>query len=123
MFGVALVYMARGSKQGALLTMTTMRCETVTISLLIALVLRTYGGFGKSSLLMLIVIGSTDFLANYTLGLASTKGLVSVAMVLGSLFPVVTTLLAYRFLHERLQRAQYLGVVFAVAGIALISGG
>jgi drug/metabolite transporter (DMT)-like permease len=123
MFGVALVFMARGSKQGALLTMTTMRCETVTISLLIALGLRTYGGFSKSSLFMLIVIGSTDFLANYTLGLASTKGLVSVAMVLGSLFPVVTTLLAYRFLHERLQRAQYLGVVFAVAGIALISGG
>jgi drug/metabolite transporter (DMT)-like permease len=44
-------------------------------------------------------------------------------MVLGSLFPVVTTLLAYKFLHERLQRAQYLGVVFAVAGIALISAG
>ena len=123
MFGVALVFMARGSKQGALLTMTTMRCETVAISLLIALALRTYGGFGKSSLFMLIVIGSTDFLANYTLGLASTKGLVSVAMVLGSLFPVVTTLLAYKFLHERLQRAQYLGVVFAVAGIALISAG
>jgi len=123
MFGVALVFMARGSKHGALLTMTTMRCETVAISLLIALALRTYGGFSKSSLFMLIVIGSTDFLANYTLGLASTKGLVSVAMVLGSLFPVVTTLLAYKFLHERLQRAQYLGVVFAVAGIALISAG
>ena len=123
MFGVALVFMARGSKHGALLTMTTMRCETVTISLLIALGLRTYGGFSKSSLFMLIVIGSTDFLANYTLGLASTKGLVSVAMVLGSLFPVVTTLLAYKFLHERLQRAQYLGVIFAVTGIALISAG
>ena len=123
MFGVALVFMARGSKHGALLTMTTMRCVTVTISLLIALALRTYGGFSKSSLVMLIVIGSTDFLANYTLGLASTKGLVSVAMVLGSLFPVVTTLLAYKFLHERLHRAQYLGVIFAVAGIALISAG
>jgi drug/metabolite transporter (DMT)-like permease len=35
----------------------------------------------------------------------------------------VTTLLAYRFLHERLQRAQYLGVIFAVTGIALISAG
>jgi len=123
MFGVALVFMARGSKHGALLTMTTMRCVTVTISVLIALALRTFGGFGKSSLVMLIVIGSTDFLANYTLGLATTKGLVSVAMVLGSLFPVVTTLLAYKFLHERLHRAQYLGVFFAVAGIALISAG
>jgi drug/metabolite transporter (DMT)-like permease len=55
MFGVALVFMARGSKQGALLTMTTMRCETVAVSLL-ALALRTNGGFRKSSLFMLIVI-------------------------------------------------------------------
>jgi drug/metabolite transporter (DMT)-like permease len=123
MFGVALVFMARGSKHGALLTMTTMRCVTVGASILIALALRTYGGFGKGSLVMLVVIGSIDFLANYTLGLATTKGLVSVAMVLGSLFPVVTTLLAYKFLHERLHRAQYLGVIFAVAGIALISVG
>jgi len=123
MFGVALVFMARGSKHGALLTMITMRCVTVTISVLIALGLRTYGGFRKSSLVLLIVVGSTDFLANYTLGLATTKGLVSVAMVLGSLFPVVTTLLAFKFLHERLHRAQYLGVIFAVAGVALISAG
>lgn len=123
MFGVALVFMARGSKSGALLTMTTMRCVTVSISLLIAIALRTHGGFGRNSLVMLIIVGATDFLANYTLGVATTRGLVSVAMVLGSLFPVVTTLLAYKFLHERLHRAQYFGVVFAVAGIALISAG
>jgi drug/metabolite transporter (DMT)-like permease len=42
-------------------------------------------------------------------------------MVLGSLYPVFTVLLAYFVLHERLHKAQYLGGALAVAGVALIS--
>jgi drug/metabolite transporter (DMT)-like permease len=123
MFGVALIFMARGSRVGSLLTMTSMRVVTVFISLLIALSVRGVGGLAVKQLPMLAIIGSTDFLANYTLGVATTNGLVSVAMVLGSLFPVVTTLLAYKFLHERLHKVQYLGVIFAVAGVCFISIG
>lgn len=69
----------------------------------------------------LIFIGIADFLANVLLGIACTKGLVSIAMVLGSLFPIVTALLAFKFLRERLQRVQYIGIALAVAGVALIS--
>ena len=123
MFGVALVFMARGSRHGALLTMTSMRFVTVLVSIGLALLFRTFGGFQRQSFPVLAVIGSTDFLANFTLGIATTKGLVSVAMVLGSLFPVVTTMLAYKFLHERLHRVQYVGALLAVAGVALISAG
>ena len=72
---------------------------------------------------LLIFIGVADFLANFLLGVATTKGLVSVAMVLGSLFPIVTALLAFRFLDERLHRVQYLGIFFAISGVALISIG
>ena len=123
MFGIALVFMARGSKVDSLLTMTTMRCVTVGIAILIALVMRSMGGLRVSTVPVLAVIGAIDFLANYTLGVATTKGLVSIAMVLGSLFPVVTTLLAFRFLGERLHRIQFCGVFCAVAGVALISAG
>lgn len=123
MFGVALVFMARGSKVGSLLTMTTMRFVTVGISTLIAVAMRTMGGLNVATAPVLMVIGAIDFLANYTLGLATTKGLISIAMVLGSLFPVVTTLLAFKFLGERLHRIQYVGVICAVAGVALISAG
>ena len=123
MFGVALVFMARGSKVGSLLTMTTMRVVTVSISLIVALFMRSVGKLSRNQLPMLAVIGAADFLANYTLGVATTKGLISVAMVLGSLFPVVTTLLAFKFLQERLHRAQYVGVFCAVVGVALISAG
>jgi drug/metabolite transporter (DMT)-like permease len=44
-------------------------------------------------------------------------------MVFGALFPIVTSLLAFKFLNERLHRVQYLGILFAVAGVSLISIG
>ena len=122
-FGVALALMAQGSKTSSLMTMTSMRVVSVSMCIFIALRFRTVGGFRVSDLSLLIVIGVTDFAANLLLGVATTKGLVSVAMVFGALFPIVTSLLAFKFLKERLHKVQYLGILFAVAGVSLISIG
>ena len=91
--------------------------------MLLALRFRTFGGFKILDLRILVIIGVTDFFANLLLGVATTKGLVSIAMVFGSLFPIVTALLAFKFLHERLHRVQYAGILLAVAGVSLISIG
>ena len=122
-FGVALALMAQGSKTSSLMTMTSMRVVSVSMCVFIALRFRTVGGFRVSDLKILIIIGVTDFAANLMLGVATTKGLVSVAMVFGALFPIVTSLLAFKFLKERLHKVQYLGILFAVAGVSLISIG
>ena len=123
-FGISLTFIAKGSQANPLMTMTTMRVSSVSICLIAALYFRWFrkrGGFTRVQLPTLIMIGVGDFLANYMLGIATTKGLVSVAMVLGSLFPIVTAYLAYRYLHEKLHLVQYLGILFAVSGVALIS--
>ena len=105
------------------MTMTSMRVISVSMCVLIALRFRTVGGFRVSDLWLLVVIGMTDFAANLLLGVATTKGLISIAMVFGALFPIVTSLLAFKFLNERLHKVQYLGIFFAVAGVSLISIG
>jgi drug/metabolite transporter (DMT)-like permease len=120
-FGLALVFMAIGSQSSALMTMTTMRATTLLIGISIFIRFRHIGGLGKAELPILIFIGVSDFAANLLLGVATTKGLVSLAMVLGSLYPIATALLAYKFLHERLHKVQYVGIFFAVIGVALIS--
>jgi drug/metabolite transporter (DMT)-like permease len=71
----------------------------------------------------LFAIGAADFFGNLLLGIATTKGLVSLAVVLGSLFPIVTSLLAFKFLQERLHRIQYFGIIMAIIGIVFISVG
>jgi drug/metabolite transporter (DMT)-like permease len=120
-FGFALVFMAIGSQSSALMTMAMMRTTTLIIGIGIFMKVRNMGGLGKPELPILIFIGVADFAANLLLGVATTKGLVSLAMVLGSLYPIATALLAYKFLHERLHKVQYVGIAFAVVGVALIS--
>jgi drug/metabolite transporter (DMT)-like permease len=120
-FGLSLTFIAVGSETSALLTMVSMRGATFFVTISIALKFRTTGKFGKQDLPLLIFIGAADFLANLLLGVATTKGLVSVAMVFGSLYPIATALLAFKFLNERLHKVQYAGIALAVGGVSLIS--
>jgi drug/metabolite transporter (DMT)-like permease len=120
-FGSAVTFIARGSETSAIMTMTTMRLATLMVALLLFARYRTIGGFTKKDLPILFAIGGADFMANLLLGVATTKGLVSLAVVLGSLYPIVTALLAFRLLHERLHKVQYLGIAFAITGVVVIS--
>jgi drug/metabolite transporter (DMT)-like permease len=120
-FGTALVFMAIGSQGSALMTMVMMRATTFFVSLAIFAKYRTLGGLSFKQSPILIFIGCADFLANLLLGIATTKGNLTLSMVLGALYPIFTALLAFKFLHERLHRIQYLGIFAAVAGVAIIS--
>jgi len=113
--------MSIGSETSSLMTMTTMRAATAVLTLSLFWKFRGIGAISPSLYPRFIFIGVADFLANLLLGVACTKGLVSLAMVLGSLYPVATVVLAYKLLHERLYKIQYVGVALAVAGVAVIS--
>ncbi|HEX8003383.1 MAG TPA: DMT family transporter [Mycobacteriales bacterium] len=54
---------------------------------------------------------------------ASTRGLVAVLAVLASLYPVVTVVLAYALLGERLRGIQLWGVLAAFAGVLCLAAG
>jgi drug/metabolite transporter (DMT)-like permease len=120
-FGLALTFIAIGSQSSALLTMVSMRGATFFVTISLAIKFKTTGNFDKEAIPVLFFIGAADFIANLLLGIATTKGLVSVAMVFGSLYPIATAVLAYKFLQERLQRVQYVGIALAVAGVSIIS--
>ena len=122
-FGGAITFMVKGSESSPIMTMTSMRFTTFTIACILFIWFRTTGGFSKKDIPILFFIGSFDFFGNLLLGIASTKGLVSLAVVLGSLFPIVTSLLAFKVLHERLHKIQYLGIALAITGVIAISLG
>ncbi len=54
---------------------------------------------------------------------ATLHGQLAIVSVLASLYPVVTVLLAYRVLGERVHGAQRLGIVAVLAGVVLMSVG
>ena len=119
-FGVIFIAFDRGSEVSALMTMTWMRIFVVACCALILLVTRSTGGVRRRDLPMLTTIGVFDAGANVLFGVATTLGLLSVTSVLGSLYPVVTAILAAVLLKERLRPVQYAGVVFAMAGVILL---
>jgi drug/metabolite transporter (DMT)-like permease len=71
----------------------------------------------------LAAIGLADSAATGLYGLATTHGALSIVSVIGSLYPVVTVLLARGILGERLTRSQGVGVGIALAGVAMVSAG
>ena len=72
---------------------------------------------------LVALVGLGDVAANLSFGLASRRDDVSVVSVLGSLYPVVTVLLARGLHGERLGRLQSAGVAGALAGVVLIATG
>ncbi|MEO7268038.1 MAG: DMT family transporter [Knoellia sp.] len=120
-FGLALFSLDRGSRDSMIMTLWGMRVTSVIVFASVALVLRSVGGAGRAHLLPLALIGCADLLANVLFATASSRGQVSVASVLGSLYPVATILLARIVLGERLRPIQQVGVVCALAGAGIIS--
>ncbi len=93
---------------------------TVAIALLVS---RPRLAVVSGSIAILLTIGFFDVLANGLFAVASTKGVLPVVAVGGSMYPAFTIALAHGVLGERLARIQRLGVVFALLGVALIAAG
>jgi drug/metabolite transporter (DMT)-like permease len=72
---------------------------------------------------VLIACGAFDIAANTLFAIASTRGLLPVVAVGGSMYPAFTIALAHGVLGERLVRVQQLGVVAALVGVVMIAGG
>jgi drug/metabolite transporter (DMT)-like permease len=77
----------------------------------------------SDSIPVLLTIGIFDVLANALFAVASTKGVLPVVAVGGSMYPAFTIALAHGVLGERLARIQWAGVALALAGVAMIAAG
>jgi drug/metabolite transporter (DMT)-like permease len=78
---------------------------------------------GRAALVMAGLAGLGDLGGNLFFVLVSNVGELAVVVVISSLYPVSTALLARAFLHERLGRVRLAGVALAVGGVILIGLG
>jgi drug/metabolite transporter (DMT)-like permease len=120
-FGAALYCLDRGARYALLETLWGMRLTSVALFLVAGLVVRSVGGTRARDLPALAVIGLGDVTANGLFAFSSSRGLVSVASVLGSLYPVATVFWARVLLGERLRRVQAVGVVLTLVGVVAIA--
>jgi drug/metabolite transporter (DMT)-like permease len=122
-FGLFYVFVAQGAQQSPSMTMLVERVSATVLVLGAVAVTRSTGDLQRRDAAPILAIGTLDILANLTFSIAAETGLLSIVSVLGSLYPVVTVLLAWAVLRERLAPAQYAGVAVAMAGVIAINAG
>ncbi len=120
-FGAYFILMHRGSQEGLFWPMVSSRVAGVATMMVYTLVTRQPFLPAKSAWPLLILNGLLDITGNGLFILAGQAGRMDVAAVLASLYPGSTVLLAGLFLHERLNRAQVVGVLTALAAIVLMT--
>jgi uncharacterized membrane protein len=120
--GLFVYFLGLGSRAGdPWSTLVGARVGSLTVLLVIAGALRAPVRIPRASLLAVAAVGVADVTANACFAVASRHGLLALVSVLGSLYPVVTVLLAHVVLGERLTRVQQVGVAVALGGVAAIA--
>jgi drug/metabolite transporter (DMT)-like permease len=97
------------------------RIATVALALVVAAVMRPRRDGLRGVAGLIVLAGVTDYGGNAFFLLASRGGELSAPVILSSLYPVTTVLLAGWALHERLRGWQLAGVGLALVGVALIA--
>jgi drug/metabolite transporter (DMT)-like permease len=123
LLGMMVVALDAGGDRDPVWTVFMVRVSSVSVLWTVVAVRRPSLARERIQLSTVAAAGVLDNVANLLFVLASARGLLSLVAVLGSLYPVVTVLLARVVLHERLARWQLIGVVAALTGVALISLG
>ncbi len=122
--GLFVYFLGLGSREGdPLSTLLGARVGSLSFLAVAALALRAPLHIARTSVAAVAAVGLADVTANGLFAFASRHGLLSLVAVLGSLYPIVTVLLAHIVLGERLTRSQQIGIAVALTGVAAIAGG
>jgi drug/metabolite transporter (DMT)-like permease len=120
--GLFVYFLGLGSREGdPWSTLFGARVGSLGLLLVVAAALRAPVRIPRASLAAVAAVGLADVSANALFAFASGHGLLALVSVLGSLYPVVTVVLAHAILGERLTRTQQIGVAVALGGVAAIA--
>jgi drug/metabolite transporter (DMT)-like permease len=124
LFGLFFLLIRNAGQSGELWPVAAARAGELAVVVIAAAVLRRSlsprGARGRL-LLAAACAGAIDVVANICYVAATRTGVFGLAVVLASLYPGVTVLLAREVLGERLRRAQRAGLGLAAIGIILVA--
>lgn len=114
-------FLGLGGHHDALGVLVGARISSLLVLLGLAVAARGGSRLPRGLAPAVAAVGIVDMGANGLFALAGGRGLLSIVAVLGSLYPVVTVVLARGFLGERITGVQRAGVAIALAGVAVVS--
>ncbi|HEX4064038.1 MAG TPA: DMT family transporter [Streptosporangiaceae bacterium] len=123
-FGLFFLFMRDAATTGVLWPAAEARLAGAVVGLSAAALTRTrpvWLGAGRRVFVMALVSGAFDATANICYVLATRAGLFGLAVVITSLYPGVTVLLARVTFGERMRSVQRAGLLLAAVGIVLLT--
>ena len=118
-FTGCFIFFSLAAKTSGLMPLLAARVVSVALLMAITFARRGHVTLAPDARASAYGAGALDAAANVTMLTAIRIGPLAVASVLGSLYPVVTILLARVVLKERLRPVQRAGVVLALAAVML----
>jgi drug/metabolite transporter (DMT)-like permease len=122
-FGLFFLFLKNAGQSGVLWPVAISRTAGTAVAFGIALATRTrpWQRAGRGVAAIALVSGAVDAAANVCYVLATRVGLFGLAVVITSLYPGMTVLLARWLLGERMRRLQRAGLLLAAAGVVLLT--
>jgi drug/metabolite transporter (DMT)-like permease len=118
-YGTGNVVMDIGSRTSVYGTLIVAMIPMLTGAVLLVLITRSYSRLDRQTLGILVGAGAALGLGAVAFYTASDLGNLGVVAVLGSMSPIVTALLAFVFLKERLARMEISALLIVLVGAAL----
>jgi drug/metabolite transporter (DMT)-like permease len=122
-FGVLFAALAQIPEGAGLWPLTLAQAVSVPVVVLLAVVLRADWVPRGRPVRWVLLAGPIAAVATGAFLLSTQLGFLTVSGVLASLYPATTVLLAAVVLHERVHRAQGLGLGLCAVAIALVAAG
>ena len=122
-FGLFFLCLKNAGQSGVLWPVAVSRTAGTLVAVCIALATRTrpWRCAGGGTGVIALVSGAVDAAANVCYVLATRAGLFGLAVVITSLYPGMTVLLARWVLGERMRWLQRAGLLLAAAGVVLLT--
>jgi len=120
-WGLAIIVIDWGSRESVTTTMLMSQLPQIVFTAVMAgVVARSWGGLTRGSAVTLVGAGAAVALANVAFYAGAKGDDLGVVSVLSSINPVITALLAFVVLHERMTHWQIVALGIVLVGSALV---
>jgi len=121
-FAVFYLFVNQAGNASPLWTSWFSRCASFTVTSMLVLATRQLRVLPAGVLGIAAFTGVLDITGSALFVRAAQTGRLDAAVVLSSLYPAITVLLARVFLHERFSRGKTVGMLAALAAVPLVAG-
>jgi drug/metabolite transporter (DMT)-like permease len=119
-FGIFFISLSRCNSSSGVWPLLIAKLVAITITSTIMVVTKQPFRIERNAFALALIAGIADMGANILFMMASQLGMLSLVVIITSLFPAPTVILARIFLKQKIPMVRIIGIILALIGVGLI---